>query len=59
MIAVLKKGNVVVFYINDLEIFRFEDDGDTYGPLLGGGAIGFRQLAPLVAEYSNLKVYEV
>ena len=58
-IAVLKKDNVVVFYINDLEIFRFEDDGETYGPLLGGGAIGFRQLAPLVAEYSNLKVYKI
>jgi len=58
-IAVLKKANQVVFYINDLEIFRFEDDGETYGPLLGGGSIGFRQLAPLVAEYSNLKVYEV
>lgn len=58
-IAVLKKGTTITFYINDLEIFRFEDDGKTYGPLLGGGAIGFRQLAPLVAEYSNLKVYAV
>ncbi len=58
-IAVLKKGSTITFYINDLEIFRFKDDGRTNGPLLGGGAIGFRQLAPLVAEYSNLKVYAV
>jgi len=58
-IAVLKKGNNVTFFINDLEIFKFEDDGEPYGPLLGGGAIGFRQLAPMVAEYSNLKVYAV
>ena len=58
-IGVLKKGNVVTFYINELEIFQFEDDGQTYGPLLEGGAIGFRQLAPMVAEYSNLKVYAV
>ena len=58
-IAVLKKGSLVKFYINDLDIFTFEDDGETYGDLLGGGKIGFRQLAPLVAEYANLKVYSV
>lgn len=57
--AVLKKDNKVIFYVNDLEVFKFEDDGETYGPLLGGGAIGFRQLAPMVAEYSNLKVYKI
>ncbi len=56
-ICVVKKGNVVVFSIEDLEIFRFMDDGVTYGPLLGGGKIGFRQLAPMIGEYSNLKVY--
>ena len=58
-IGVWKKEKSVVFYINDLEIFRFEDDGETYGPLLTGGRIGFRQLAPLVGEYGNLKVYGV
>lgn len=58
-IAVLKKGNEVRFYIDELEIFCFVDDGDTYGPLLGGGKIGFRQLAPFIGEYENLKVYEV
>jgi len=31
----------------------------TYGPLLEDGKIGFRQMAPLVAEYANLKVYEL
>jgi len=54
---VRKEKNTVAFSINELEIFRFEDDGETYGPLLQGGKIGFRQLAPLVAEYGNLKVY--
>ena len=58
-IGMLKKGNVVKFYVNDLEVFSFEDDGKTYGDLLKGGKIGFRQLAPLVAEYSDLKVYEI
>ena len=58
-VAVLKKGNETAFFINELEIFRYVDDGETYGPLLGGGKIGFRQLAPLVAEYGNLKVYQL
>ena len=58
-IGVLKKGTEVRFYINEMEIFCFEDDGETYGELLTGGKIGFRQLAPLVAEYANLKVFRV
>lgn len=58
-LAVRKEKGLVTFSVNELEVFRFEDDGETYGPLLGGGKIGFRQLAPLVAEYGNLKVYEI
>lgn len=58
-ITVLKKENEVRFYIDDMEVFCFIDDGETYGPLLGGGKIGFRQLAPFIGEYENLKVYEV
>lgn len=56
-IAVAKKENRVKFFINEMEIFTFIDDGKTYGPLLSGGKIGFRQLAPLVGEYGDLKVY--
>lgn len=55
----IKKKGLVLFYINGLEIFRFEDDGKTYGPLLGEGCIGFRQLAPLLGAYRNLKVYSL
>ena len=55
--ALVKKGRDVRFYCNELELFRFTDDGETYGPLLEDGCIGFRQLAPLIAEYANLTVY--
>lgn len=58
-IAVVKKGNSVKFFVNELEVFCFVDDAATYGPLLQGGAIGFRQLAPMIGEYANLKVYEI
>lgn len=56
---VRKFKNAVTFLINDLEIFTYEDDGVTYGAPLTEGKIGFRQLAPLTAEYRNLKVYEL
>jgi hypothetical protein len=62
--TLIKRGPEVVFRIGnfnpkepELEILRWVDDGETYGPLLGGGRIGFRQMAPLEAEYANLRVY--
>lgn len=58
-VALTKLGPQVAFSINDLQIFNWLDDGETYGPLLGGGKIGFRQMAPLIAEYSNLEVYTI
>ena len=57
--TLIKCGAEVAFYIRDLPIFRWVDNGATYGPLLGGGKIGFRQMAPLIGEYANLKVCEV
>ena len=40
----------------ELTVLRWTDDGRTYGPVLGPGKIGFRQMTPLIAEYSNLVV---
>ena len=39
------------------ELLHFDDDGQTFGPLLGVGRIGFRQLAPMAGAYRNLEVY--
>lgn len=58
-IALEKKENRVRFLVEDVEVFLFEDDGVTYGSLLSGGKIGFRQLAPMIAEYADFKVYEL
>lgn len=55
--ALEKKGSLVRFLVEDVEVFRYKDDGETYGPLLSGGKIGFRQPAPMVGEYAELKVY--
>lgn len=56
-IAVIKYENTISFYVNDLCVFCYEDDGVTYGEPLKSGKIGFRQLAPLTANYRNLRVY--
>lgn len=54
-VRVTKRGPEVAFAIDDLELFRWVDDGTT-GPPLGAGRIGFRQMAPLTAHYRNLEV---
>jgi hypothetical protein len=47
---------MVTFAVNDLTVFTFRDDGKAFGPLLGGGCIGLRQLAPMKGQYRNLQV---
>ena len=58
-VRLIKAGPDVAFRINDLTVLRWTDDGTSFGPVLGGGRIGFRQMAPLMAEYANLTVHRV
>lgn len=58
-LLLVKCGNHISFSINELQIFSWHDDGKRYGPPLGGGRLGFRQMAPLIAEYDNFEVYNV
>lgn len=58
-IRVVKSGPHIAFYINDLQSFYWFDDNQSLGPYLQGGKIGFRQMAPLMAEYSNLKIHKI
>lgn len=58
-IRVAKSGADVQFGINQLTLFDWHDDGSTYGSILKEGKIGFRQMAPLVAEYANLTVHRI
>lgn len=50
---VLKDGPRVEFSINGLSLFDWSDPSEK---VLGGGRIGFRQMAPLKAAYRNLAV---
>lgn len=47
-----KRGRDVRFGIDDLILFAWHDDGAP----VGGGRIGFRQMAPLRARYRDLEV---
>ena len=58
-IRVTKKDGKIEFAIDGLTVFSWQDNGREYGDVLGGGKIGFRQMAPMVGEYSNLKVWEI
>lgn len=49
----------IEFAVDGLRCFRWKDHGDIGGPPLSHGKIGFRQMAPLVAEYANLRVERV
>lgn len=53
---VRKDGASVTFSINGLKVLDWLDDGATTGPPVGGGYLGFRQMAPLQAAYKNLVV---
>ncbi|MBQ8136919.1 MAG: DUF1961 family protein, partial [Clostridia bacterium] len=56
-LTLLKAGADVRFAVNGLEVLCFHDDGEQYGPLLEGGCVGLRQLAPMIGEYADLRVY--
>ncbi len=54
-IQVIKYGPYIRMYINDLLVLNWEDDREFWTD----GKIGFRQMANLVAEYSNLRIQRV
>ena len=56
-LCIEKEGGKIRFLAEGMELLSFQDDGKTFGPHLGAGRIGFRQLAPMVGIYSNLEIY--
>lgn len=55
-LALTWTAHTVQFTIDDISCLTWTDDGAVGGPARRGGAIGLRQMAPLIAEYSNLLV---
>jgi hypothetical protein len=54
--SIEKKDRDIRFFINDLQIISFHDDGMLYGGILTGGGVGIRQIGALSAGYRNFKV---
>ncbi|MEK3886399.1 DUF1961 family protein [Bacillus sp. FSL K6-3431] len=57
-LKLIKYREYVQFSINDLTVLSWKDAGE-FGPVFGGGKIGFRQMAPMIAAYRNLSVHKV
>ena len=56
----VKDGPRVQFLVNGRVIIDWtDDDPDRYGPPLGGGKIGLRQMKPTVAGYRNFRVWSL
>jgi hypothetical protein len=58
-VAVLKRGARVEVAVDGRRLIRWFDPGDRYGPVLGEGKIGFRQMKWMQARYRNLRVWAV
>lgn len=56
-IRVLLHQGQIQFEIDELVVYSWHDQGTIGGPALGPGYLGFRQMAPLIAEYANLQVH--
>lgn len=57
-VEVIKAGPHLRFAMNDVVLFHWVDNGEC-GPVLEDGKIGMRQMAGLMAEYSDLQVHTV
>ena len=55
LIKIRRHKKVISFSINDLPLFAHVLENE--GALSNSGYFGFRQMAPLIGEYANLKVY--
>ncbi|MEM1115214.1 MAG: DUF1961 family protein [Bacteroidota bacterium] len=64
-VQVVKAGPTLAFSIDGMELYRWTDDGTdlegapTGPPHTHPGKLGFRQMAPLMAEYADLAVHAV
>ncbi|GAA1732614.1 DUF1961 family protein [Brachybacterium phenoliresistens] len=50
------RGGTVTFSVDGIACLSWHDDGTVGGPARRGGSIGLRQMAPLIAEYSDLRI---
>lgn len=55
----VKNDNHIIMYVDGREVIDWKDDGNTYGPVLGEGKMGLRQMKWTHFRYRNFKVWEL
>ena len=55
----VKNGNHITMSVDGREIINWLDDGKKYGPVLGGGKIGLRQMKWTHFRYRNFMVWSI
>ena len=58
-LVLVKKGPEITLTADGKEIMHWIDDGKTYGPVLGSGKIGLRQVYHASAFYDNIKAWSL
>lgn len=58
-VRVMKNGNRIELSVNGETSVEFTDDGKAYGPVLGTGRFGLRQMQWSDARYRNLRIYRL
>ena len=58
-ITMVKDGARILMFVDDRKIIDWTDDGLTYGPVLKGGKMGFRQMKWTHFRYRNFRVWEL
>lgn len=58
-IRLVKWDDHIQFWVDGEVVIDFTDDGERYGPVHQGGKIGMRQMQWMVAQYRNLRVWEL
>jgi hypothetical protein len=58
-IKLVKYQGKIMMFVDDRKIIDWTDDGQQYGPILGSGNIGFRQMKWTHFAYRNFKVWRM
>jgi hypothetical protein len=58
-IKLVKRNGHIQMFIDDKRIVNWEDNGLKYGPILGNGKLGFRQMKWTIFQYRSLMVWEI
>ncbi|MDZ4846334.1 MAG: DUF1961 family protein [Chitinophagales bacterium] len=57
-LQLIKYGGRIILYIDERKVIDWTDDGESFGNILAGGKIGFRQMKWTRFAYRNFQVWD-